>query len=45
MDRASERQALLRRIDELIESPTLVHLVDHYVERLIDLDARVSTTG
>ena len=38
MTRDAERQALLRRIDELIACPTLVHLVDHYVERLLSLE-------
>ena len=30
----SRRQALLQRIDELIESPSLVPLLDHYLDEL-----------
>ena len=29
-------KALLTRIDELVRSPTLVPLIDHYLDRLLD---------
>lgn len=31
---ARERSALMQRLDELVASPSLAHLVDHYLERL-----------
>lgn len=38
MSKEAERHALLQRIEELTYAPTLVHMIDHYVGRLVELD-------
>jgi hypothetical protein len=35
---AAERVAILVRIDELLADPSAVHLIDHYLDRLLPAD-------
>ena len=38
MKPSESRLALLQRITELIENPSLVHLIDHYLLKLEELE-------
>ena len=37
MNPSESRLALLQRITELVENPSLVHLIDHYLLKLEEL--------